>query len=285
MIPSKERYTELLALTQLYLLQEYPNKGSIPVGLDTYNYFKQLALQQKSQNQKAPTIAPMPMPTKPPSPLPPAPQKTQVPSVPQNTATVPPVPEPQIKPATQEKTVASKSENFVLEPISVVTPTELNDVRQAVTERFPAQKIVDTIPSNDETKKNESGWHKEMGVPEVVILSFTEVPSQVIFLQNIAKAIQDRLSTTAQVMSAGQLEQEGSWEALLNAKGIRLIIASDHALPTVPRLMQYYRELPKHAKYFVGKVPLCLMSDISLYQSEPQLKAPLWKMIQSMLQR
>lgn len=315
MIPLKELYSELLALTQLYMLQQYPNKGSIPVDINTYTYFKQIALQQKSQNQKtSPVVTQMaskPAPSSATNHQPKTLRQQPVAQVnkPQERVTnaetpspiaainaqlaapqteLPPTenkPETSSKATTKDKTVPSKAALFVLEPITSVTPIDFSDIRQVITERFPSQKIIDQIPNDEDVRKKEGTWQKGMAVPEVLILSFTEIPKEITFLQNIAKAIQDRLSATAQIMAAAKLEQEECWSAILSSKTLRLIIACDHGLPSIPGLMQYYREAPRHAKYYAGKVPLCLMSDISLYLNEPQLKPALWKTIQEMLKR
>jgi hypothetical protein len=318
MTQPKELYKELLALTQIHLLQHYPNKGAVATDLNTYTYFKQIALQQKLQNQQLPPVAaqtglkPTVSPTTTHQLKPQAPQLTPiVPMSPgvlstkaQERQTITQIAETKIsqpmpyqtttnipenkheassKASSQDKAVTTKTGLFVLEPVTKVTPVEFNDIRQLIIERFPSQKILDQIPSDKEAKKNETARSKEMTVPEVLILSFTEIPKEVAFLQNIAKAIQDRLMKTVQIIIASKLEQEGSWSRILGSKTLRLIIACDHGLPTVPGLMQHYREAPRHAKYYAGKVPLCLMSDISLYLNEPQLKPPLWKTIQEML--
>ncbi len=60
---------------------------------------------------------------------------------------------------------------------------------------------------------------------------------------------------------------------------LRLVIASDYDLYLQPELMKVYREAPQQGKHYLNKTPLLLLSDLSLYLKEPQLKSLLWRAI------
>lgn len=297
----QEQYAELLALTRLHLTQHYEAKAAKMTDLDTYTFFRRCAQQQKEQSSK-PSSAPHPSaaPTtqtkqgSPPPMRPPLPPKLSQIEVVSKTVSISPdkehktilshpiEPIPEKKIATQENTAAENKEKklkslFELEPLQPAAKVDFGDIQNIIAEHFPAQKILHEIPSDAAVKIHP--LDHVIASAEVLILSFSEDPQQMEFLMKLANAICVRLKSRAEVISARDLEHESQWGTLLKSKALRLVIASGHLIHAYPKLMQHYREEPKKAKFYVGKIPLCLYSDISLYFKEPALKLSLWKSV------
>lgn len=271
-IPLDERYAELVALTQLYLLQEFSLTERVTAGTEGYAYFKEYAMQKKGQSVSKPVPVSQPVRQI----VQEAPKLLTEP-VPQADE---PIPQQQATSFPKEKTasVKPKSASKTFEPELTARETEidLEDIRKIVQERYPGQKIVKEIPSDAEAKAINEAWKSETIIPEVMILSFEESPLQYAFLQNIAKAI-TMFYTPAAVIRAEKLAQEKGWEKVLQTKNLKLIISTGHNVHGSPELHKHYKEAQKQAKHFLGSVPLFLLSDIAHYFKNPQLKVTLWK--------
>lgn len=306
MTPLQEQYTELNALVQLYLLQEFPKGTWLPADPDHFAYFKQHALQQqKKAQQQAPVqiaLVPVPVSSSIPIPIPvPAPVSASV-SVPVPVPEQPPIlrqksdtdtgtgTEKETGTETNSETNSGKETNsgtgtgtgrrsLSLEPMAQHQPIDVSDFRAVISEiseRFPGLKMIDEIPDDTAARNIKNGWQRAAVVPEVILLSFNETPRQLAFLSNVARAIQLRLGPAA-VMQASKIEQAKGWDALLESTTLKLVVAPDYGIYMLPELTKHYRESHKQAQRFLGKVPLCLLSDVSLYLREPQLKPALWK--------
>jgi hypothetical protein len=278
----KEQYREILSLTQLYLLQEYPEKAFLTASPSNYSY-----------------LAPPPPAKKPPSSPPPPPPATV--SIPKRTA-IPqakaPSPQPQqvapriepsiakIAPKEPQKSEAPLKgeapsrlmELFALDPMGPAEKEDLLAMRQLILERCPQIAIREDIPSDLEAQEVCRGWQQPCKALQIAILSFEESGQQREFLNNLARAIHLCFGSAA-VVSAPQIEQENQWESFLTTSPLQLIIAASHSLQQLPRLTKHYKESPKQVKYALGKVPLYLLSDLSIYLQEPRLKAALWQAI------
>ena len=68
---------------------------------------------------------------------------------------------------------------------------------------------------------------------------------------------------------------------MFHMKGIKLIISSDFGIYSFPNLMRYYREFQKT----LGGIPVLLLTDLSLYLTQPHLKAALWQTLRTMLEK
>jgi hypothetical protein len=285
----KEQYAELLALTQRYIQQEYPRDSWVGSDIETFSTFKQHALNQKrAQQPKIPekplatlqnSSAQIVKPSNPPSviakPAPiiksltPVPPKKLPPSI------------QQTKPA-EKKVMTPNVTGYNLELLPTAQNHELSDWKKIIHERFPNLELFDEPPNDELAKRINSAWQQPKTIPSVIILAFQETPKERAFLQNIAAAIQARYAQ-ASVMSVQEIENEFGWDSTLQSKNLHLIIANTHGLNGVPSLMQHYREVQKHAKFYLSKVPLYLLSDISLYLKEPKLKPALWQEITALL--
>lgn len=293
MISIKHRYAELLHLTQLFLLREYSLKDVKMVEPPLFAFFQRKMQNFSSPIRNAPspvvTVPPVPssqVPVKtitiPPSPDPGPSQPPPKPTPPPEPLPPPTQPEPVIPPspppAIQGKST-HKGKEFSLEPWN--PPSSSRDHRElwkVCQTLFPEWTLCEAIPSDAIAQKQKNAWQRNQDILPIILLSFHDHEQQVIFLKNIAQAISLRLAP-AKVLSASQLEKENSWENLLNSSQLRLVIASDYGLYLYPKLMRFYREMPQQNRHFLHQTPLLLLSDLSLYLREPQLKPLLWRAI------
>lgn len=292
----KERYTELLALTQLFLLREYSPQAVRLADPTTHAFFqkwKTPSLQKKEMKPITPirtaTIPPDPPPRPPETPSPnlpdpvPAPTKPDpIPPPTQPEPTQPPIvhQKPQQAEATVLSSLKTRLEpfSFKLEPLSTPPAFDKREGWQLMQSLFPQFELRETIPSDVLAQKMKKSWANEQLIPPVILLSFHNQEPHLTFLKNLAQAISLRLAP-ARVLSALKLEKEQQWETVLASPGLCLVITSDYELYMQPHLMRYYREVPQQGKHFLNQVPLLLLSDLALYLKQPQLKALLWRAI------
>lgn len=289
-MPLDQEYCELIALTKLYLLQEYQGGDWKYSEEESYAYFKELAKRSSPPiEKKAPPVAAPPVETKAPPPIetkaPPVvapPVETKAPPVetkapPHIEAKAPPPVEIKTPPIeTKAPPPAEKKAVAIVEPVKPVETVDFSDIQKILQARFPALALLPHPPDDREARLG-----KKTTAAEVVILSFDKQTP--LFLKNMAIAIQQELGSAA-VVSAQRIESEKGWEKLLRENPPKLIISTDYGLYTLQEAMQFYREVPKQAKYFLGNIPLLLLTDLSLYIKEPKLKPTLWRAICQIMQ-
>lgn len=288
-------YRELLALTQIYLHREYPRHAIKTMEPTAFAYFNKkpvpaISLQSNHQPKPAPlpSSQPLKMQAQPPpsfsppaSPKPPAsapihiesataapPMKSEKKAAPPPLS---PVPQKESKPPMHAKGLA-------LEPFAAQASQDLSEFWKLHRQVLPEVPLHETIPADGVALKVKNSWLNDQTIPPVVILSFRGEEKELAFLKNVAHAISLRLAP-ARVISASKWEKENGWEGMTHSPNLRLIIASDYDLYLQPELMKVYREAPQQGKHYLNQTPLLLLSDISLYLKEPQLKSLLWRAI------
>ena len=110
----------------------------------------------------------------------------------------------------------------------------------------------------------------------ISILSFGEPPEHKALLEQIGKAI-DVYFGPAHLIDAEAIEKENQWEAFLSVADLKLILCCDYSLWQMGHLMKHFKEIPAAATRHLGKTPLFLLPDLSLYLKDPLLKRSLWK--------
>jgi hypothetical protein len=301
MTPIQKRYAELLSLTQLFLLREYALTEVNIVDPTAFAFLRTkmkssqpLNRLKKMEDSPLPNTMPRSQPTQmpvraitsppspdyhppeaPPSPPPPTPSPSPKPpeSITPN-PDIPPIP---------DKIERSKqaSKGLALMPLGESshshTPHEFWKIFPLI---FPALPLRESIPSDSYAKKVKDAWLKDQAMTPVIILAFQDEEPQLTFLKNIAHAISLHLAP-ARVLSVPKSEKENSWENILKLPTLRLIIASDYGLYLQPGLMKFYSENVQQGKHFLNQVPLLLLSDLSFYLKDPQLKSLLWRAIRN----
>lgn len=271
-----EEYAELIALTRLHLYGEYALREWKFTDPETFAYYKQFAKQSRPALSQSVAVEPAPKPaTKPVEPPPPVQvvKKEPVAPPPKPKETVAASPPPETPPP-----VVHTQRGFELQPTSAAPQIDLSDIGQLVRERFPAQTIIEQVPSDEAARKIMNAW-KQSGV---IILSADVLPEHRTFLESVANAIRSRFMPAA-IVSTSDYEKERACHDLVHSDNVKLILASAKVLQGLPHLMKHYQDDPQLGKRFLGKVPLCLLTSTAEYIKTPQLKTTLWNMIKQVL--
>lgn len=138
----------------------------------------------------------------------------------------------------------------------------------------------DKIPSDHKAKRIKEAWKIKEITPDIPIL--IHGTTNLVFLTNLAKAIEIRFASS-RVIEVKQMEQEKKWDLFLSSPQVKLIIAPDTTLWNSKELLAFYKENPQKGVRYLGKIPLLLLPDLSLYYKDPYLKRSLWNVICQML--
>lgn len=302
MTMTEQRYVQLTALAQLYLLQEYSMNERIYADAKTYTYFLENTPRQAERTAHPPTH---------PQNLPAENTDRPSPNSTFNSAVQPPKhrdSSPEAIPAVKTEPIAkaapaSKTEmpavvkpalatpqaikdptpqtTFALEPPPPFEATDFRDLRKILGSCRPNLKILDNVP-NDAEAKNYAGSQAN-DAPRAILLSFTHPPAKhEIFLENLATALRT-YGMNFKVVEAKMIEKKSGWEALLKSTGLRLIIAAPNNYDSFPELKKYYKTTPSAPGKFLEDIPLIELRDIASYFRDPSLKQQLWQAIRDHL--
>jgi hypothetical protein len=264
-----------------HIAQEYSSDSVIFADQESFKYFKNLAAQAKATGQ--PQAAAQPLPNvilKEPAKI----EQTVVkPSVepkayvepkafdtnkhsPSDVAQI--VQEP---PKPQQEVPGPK--NFKRELPSPPNVEDFADIRKVWNDKFPQQQPIDTLLAKAISHKDQQ---TNTLAPEIILLSIASTPRENTFLSHVAIAI-DQCIAPAKLIEATAFESDKEWQKLLESSSLKYIIACHHKLNALPELMKFYHEDSSHGRHTLGRVPLLLLSDLSLYMQEPKLKRLLWQ--------
>ena len=179
------------------------------------------------------------------------------------------------------KHVLTDKKNFLLEPLAP-TAFEISCFRKFFQEHFPHHTLTTEIPNDQLALKISKAWANKHHVLPVVILSFNEQNQSLNFLKNIVNAISLCLKPAC-IVSGIQIEKNQQWEQLLSTPDLRLIIACDYELYLQKNLIKHYKQSPEKNLHYLNDVPLLLLSDLNLYLKRPELKSFLWNAICNIL--
>jgi len=272
---AREQFSELVALTEIYLLQEYSCKDWMYSDSDCFKFFKTLeeSRRQESMSKEKPKSAPPPSLEK-------VPQKVVAPAIPKPVAIPAPPPQP-IK--TAPEPIALKEEKkeppkevqvtpkiipepksvFVPEPLSKPKEVDLADMRAAVASAMPQVKIAETPKAPPLASQ-----------PSAVLLALGETGEELLFLHNVASAI-DRLLRSAEVVSLPKKEREAAWKALASRPGLSWIVAFGEEVYTLPGISKGQQK--------IGTVSLLLQPSALTILRDPNQKAALWTLLKQLL--
>lgn len=190
------------------------------------------------------------------TPVPQAPKVSPLPP-PQPVKPKPIVQEAPPKPVREPKPPEIKT--FEPEKINVESTHSLNEVRHFFQTQAPNIKL-SPVPESLKAppQKREA---------DVVLLAFSQ--NHLTFLNNIGKAIEIRFGLHVRidkVDSHYRYKEDG-----------KLAVASEYGVQGFPELHQMLKESSKPGHYLLGKTPLMVLTDLTLYHKEPQLKNSLWQ--------
>jgi hypothetical protein len=272
---AKKQFSELLALTQLFLLREHKQTEMCMLEKTAFLDAKPI-LKKGSKPLTQPADIPPALNIS--TAIPPPQKVTQ--------ATMQPIKKPLVPTIENVKESAAanpipEKKSINLEPISSAIENQVDlSYMQFFKDHFPQQPLLNTIPIDHQAKKIKDAWKIKHQVLPVAILSFHAQTQSLAFLKNIAKAIQLFLAPTC-VLSGVELEKNRQWDEVLSTPNLRLIIATDYELYLQPELMKHYRQDKQLSKHFLKSTPLLLLSDLSLYLKKPELKQLLWNAIRT----
>lgn len=169
-----------------------------------------------------------------------------------------------------------KSQSIKIENKAQLQSNYLQKMEPIFAQILPEIPLSRSQPDDHLAKKVAQRWKYEKQAAEISILTTTQSKKEKAFLSNLAIAL-SRQWAPARVIDSTQLEKADEWEAFLSAAQLQIILANDHELWRMKKLMQYYKENPSTRKAYLGKTPLFMLPDLSLYFKDPQLKRSLWK--------
>ena len=282
-----QRFQELVALTQRFLIEEYSPGSQLFCDADSFDVYyrkelrapllSRIATPQKTEQIENLIVKASP-PTKSVCP-PPQPQKAPPPKETTKCCSLEEKPAEMAPPESTKAPLegrASPRRSFEREPMEAAPPHNFTTLFDTIKKIAPQHTIHETPPSDAKVQQRSTTQ------PEVVVLAFNEEAATRAFLSNLTVAVRLQLAPAA-LYSAPRIEGQNSWNALFNQKQLRLIICSDYNMYTFPLLMQHYRRSSTGKQHYMGGVPTLLLSDINLYLQQPTLKGPLWQALKAMV--
>lgn len=167
----------------------------------------------------------------------------------------------------------------IIAPKKVIRDS-LEDIKKHIEAVMPSLYINFNIPSDEAAKRKKNSYLITEYMPDVPILTFQDKASA--FLEEVAKAISSHFFLS-KVVDLSKVEGEGILDQLIKTDHLKLIIAIDTMLFSHRTLMKYYQEFPAKKERYLGKTPLLLLPDPSLYMKDPSLKRSLWNLLCDML--
>jgi len=232
---------------------------------DTLTHIQQLQTKQK---KKEPLQVELPPPPKPQTPTPTFAPKAPTPPKP---LTPPPSPVP------TEKTEETPFLN--LQPLPPPQESANLSTRKVLKEIDPDLFLHENIPSDHKAKRIKEAWKAKRDTPAIPILFQGQKYRS--FMVQLAKAI-DILYGSCRIV---EVEPQKKWDLFLESENLKLIIAPDALIFETKTLLPFYQENPQQKSRKLGKIPLLLLPDLSLYFKDPYLKRALWNVIKTALKK
>ena len=248
-----------LALNLIEALKEHlAEEPLVFAAPEEADYFRKTAKRKKET--PPPSVAPPPAP------------------LPKPIAVAPPPPAPVIqKPIAPPPAPIVEESPAPLPPKQhPISPPQSHSLKALFAKIAPDLLVLDEIPSDAWAKKVAHRWKTKNQTAPLSILYSGEPPEQKALLEEIARAL-DVYFGPARLVAAEQIEKEKQWEAFLSVPELKMVFACDYTLWQLGDLMRHYKEMPTQGSRTLGKVPLFLLPDMSLYLKDPLLKRSLWK--------
>ncbi len=144
-----------------------------------------------------------------------------------------------------------------------------------IVEKHSNLTIVEKIPSDAVAKRRARLWMHGDFSKEVIVIRYGKDPQDNAFLDNLWKAIDERLKP-AEIVDGEALEGQKLWDQLLGARQVRWILCCHAALLELPTLHGLYREDADSKQRFIGHIPLLLLPSVQTFATNPAKKRELW---------
>ncbi len=255
----KQEYYSLLALTYKHLHQVYtPTKEMLLVTAKEYQTFspiKALAPSPPPIIQKAapkPSTLPTKELAKPPEKR--SPKEPLKASAPPSSPLATPVP-----------IVEESKHSFNLNTQECKYESAFSDQKAFFSTHFPQLNILEEVPPDTRAHQQAAGLNGLLQKEGCFLLQGFETPEESLFLQNLATAIQQRLSP-CYVIPLSAFQSNEHWQTLDAHPQLRCLITCESNSKFLQDKLQNFSTFPK-----------LLFKNVSQYLKNPQLKAELWK--------
>lgn len=280
----EQSLTELCALMQLYLQQEYPPGARVAVSPENFDYFKRYTAKARAiATTSSLTSQPsQPLPPLQPSPLPPQSPPPPISRPPQSP---PPLPSPNrpVAKALPPRALPRQS------PSPSPPPPPTAAIKSSVAKDF-ALSAPPPPPSDygDDMLRllgTVAPHLPLLSVPEptpaapVLFLTLGETAAELSFFEHIARAVTLCLGLRCRLVSAEL------WLELHSRGTVQLTVAHADNLQASMTLAPLYRYDPESKASWLGTTPLLQLSDLSLLMKQPSLKAALWQSLRNAIAR
>lgn len=195
----------------------------------------------------------------------------------------PPEKAPPPPPKAPEQVVEAQKLPSKQPPLPKKAPADFSHLRNVLSKAAPELTIVDEIPSDAVAIKIAERWRTKNQSAPISILTYQEQTEQRALLEQISRAI-DVYFGPAKIVDAAKIESDKQWGAFLSVKNLKMIVVCDYTLWQLGHLMEHYKEVPANKTRVLGKVPLFLLPDLSLYLKDPLLKRSLWNALKQKCQ-
>ncbi len=276
-----EQYKHLIALSRLYISQEYANPERIICESDSFAFYKAYGFQLRNRStpvQPSPKPAQTPIapkviePIKRPGPaLGITPEKTVVPPE-------PPKVTPNTSPSPAAKVVPQPvgPTSFTLQPLGKPTELPQEEWRQLMTTHFPTIALSTAIPPDDLAKEQKDTDPSRI---RVLIIATEKKPEKMQFLQKLTQAIHERLPTS-KLVTIEEIQKDG-WNKWLQTSSIRMIIGSSLLPESCPELAKEGILKIEGEQAYLKSFPLLLLAPIDLYLQQGEAKRALWNKLRA----
>ncbi|MFT4551692.1 MAG: hypothetical protein ACI9S8_000308 [Chlamydiales bacterium] len=278
----QKEFSEVLALAKQFLEQTPQEESFVFSTPSNAQYFRELAKsmpitsdpvdRQRQSLQKNSFDSPAPPPPPPKAPVPEDPPKSQ--NFFHGKVKKEKSPKKESNPSKETGTHPF----FKLVPVDAGPPDPLDDMMSAIKKYFPGIDVVETPPDDKLAHQIANKWKQVTGIPDIAILSYRDSPKEKEFLGNVAKAVSNQIAPSS-VLSAVEIEHQDKWKKLLSAPNLKLVITNEKGMHSLSLMMKHHHLNNNNSRQYLGKVPILLLSSISLYLRDPSLKSSLWNAI------
>lgn len=163
-------------------------------------------------------------------------------------------------------------------PMATPPPSQ---VRNSLQKLFPHLQLHEAPLADTKARQIAQGWEERISDAEVILLTFCPSAEELVFVKNLAKAIQTHLKPI-KILSGDKIEREKRWELFLERNSFSLLIATP-SIEQFPGALSFYKGFPGKGESFLNKTPLLILSPHTTYTTTREAKQALWTKLCQML--
>lgn len=281
-----QQYQEVIAFTQLYLLQEHKLEERMLCSTESYAYYKEFATKMRSSKTQVSKSAPIPTSTVPVISNEPVVSKKIIssPSVEkpkENTFSISTIPLETPAPIvirekkTEEKTQTTQTFSFQLQPFEDRSSSQKENFRKLIQQYVPNFPLLDDIPCDQTAKALSLQWQQKHQNPAIVMIIADQSNAMNRFLNDLAHALRFK-SSSLTCLSCQQYEVE--FNQLSRSSTLKFVISTPQLLERLPHLKQHLKNDEK-GKQYLGSARIILLKRCERYFQDFLQKKRLWQML------